>query len=453
MSNPPQLDQQKESSRRLLPRSRIAVIGAGVSGMVAARILSADHEVHLLEADSRPGGHANTVDVTIDGRQVSVDTGFMVFNRETYPNFCRLLELLEVESQDGDMSFSVSCERSGLEYQGSSLGGLFAQRSNLVRPSFYRLLWDIVRFNREALAFIKYPKDGQTLGDFLSAGRYSPALSEHYLLPMTAAIWSTQAEKMREFPARFILGFMANHGLLNLRERPQWKTIPGGSRMYVERLLTPLGESVRTGTEVTRVTRHCDHVVVQLAGEAPEVFDYVIFACHADQALRILSDATSIENEVLASFPYQANQAVLHTDTSFLPQRKAAWASWNYRINGNKQHPTSITYDLTRLQLLDADRPILVTLNPDRPISHRYLLREFVYHHPLFTMGSIAAQSRWEEINGELRTFYCGAYWRNGFHEDGVVSALSVTQKFGLDLEACKAASTKELFHTSALVS
>ncbi len=428
---------------------RIAVIGSGVSGLVAARLLATQHDVQLFECSNYPGGHANTVDVEIEGQIHSVDTGFMVFNERTYPQFLGLLKLLKIDSQPSDMSFSVTCERTGLEYQGSSLAGLFAQRANLLRPRFYRMLADIVRFNIQARQFLAAEDNRLTVGELLIASNFGAEFREHYLLPMTAAIWSCPTEKVLDFPARFLLEFMRNHGLLQIRDRPRWLTIPGGSRRYVAALIGDLGERIQLNAPVQGIMRHGDHVLIELATGPPQVFDAVVLGTHADTALELLADADDSEQAILSAFPYQRNEAVLHTDESWLPTRESAWASWNYRISAGASAQACVTYDVSRLQRIESPRRLLVTLNPLRPIDANSVLRRFVYHHPVFLQESLAAQARWSEINGMRRTYYCGAHWRNGFHEDGVVSALAVAEKFGIGLEACTAPCIAEAWYTA----
>lgn len=423
---------------------RIAVIGAGVSGLLAARLLATRHEVQLFEAGNYLGGHANTVDVNVSGRTFPVDTGFMVFNDQTYPQFRRLLEMLGIEAQSGDMSFSVSCKRTGREYQGSSLAGLFAQRLNLLRPAFLRMLSDILRFNRHARAYLASENSRESLDEFLQRGNYGLAFCEHYLLPMTAAIWSAPTTTLRSFPAHFLLQFMQNHGLLQVRHRPQWRTIPGGSRRYIAALAAGLSTRIRLGCPVRRVIRSLDQAIVEPCNQEPEVFDAVVLGTHADTTLRLLADANERERAILSAFSYQENHAVLHTDESWLPSRRRAWASWNYRIPQSDSRNTCVTYDLTRLQRIDSPRRLLVTLNPQQRIPQDNFLKEFTYSHPVFTAEAVAAQQRWSEISGRRRTYYCGAYWRNGFHEDGVVSALAVAEQFGISLESCTAVCTTE---------
>lgn len=421
---------------------RIAVIGSGISGNLAARLLAGQHDVHVFEAGGYAGGHTNTVDFQAFGRRYSADTGFMVFNERTYPNFCRLLELLGVDAQDSDMSFSVRCQRSGLEYQGSSLNGLFAQRRNLLRPSFHRMLADIVRFNREAPNVLARQEAAtETLGEYLAREKYSRQFVEQYLVPMTAAIWSARPRQLLEFPVHFLVAFFRNHGLLQLRDRPQWKTIVGGARTYVEALLAPLRDRIRLNCPVRSVTRHADHVLVRTAHGA-DVFDEVVIAAHADQALRMLTDADDIERQILLAFPYQKNEAVLHTDVSMLPRRRRARASWNYHIPPEADCPAAVTYDLSRLQGLDSPRPILLTLNDVSQIDPSAIIQQITYHHPAYSVASIAAQKRHALVSGRRRTHFCGAYWGYGFHEDGVNSALSVAKHFGIGLSSCTAAST-----------
>lgn len=429
---------------------KIAVIGAGVSGLVAARLLATQHDVLLFEACDYAGGHANTVDVLIDGESFSVDTGFMVFNERTYHRFTRLLELLGIESQPTDMSFSVSCEQTGLEYQGSSLSGIFAQRKNLLRPRFWRMLGDIVKVNRLAAKYSQDSLGNKSLGDFLRDGRYGHEFREHYLLPMTAAIWSCPTIQVLDFPARFLFEFMRNHGLLQLRDRPRWLTIPGGSRRYVTALTRGLGRRVRLSSPVASVSRQQEDIVVTTSDNVARVFDSVVFATHADITLRILDDPDTTERRLLGAFLFQRNEAILHTDESWLPQRRSAWASWNYRIRKGDSSQVCMTYDLSRLQQIDSRRRLLVTLNPPCEISPERVLKRIVYEHPVFSRETAAAQSWLAEINGRKNTYFCGAYWKNGFHEDGVVSALAVTERFGIGLEACIAPCIAASSHITA---
>jgi predicted NAD/FAD-binding protein len=419
---------------------KIAVVGTGISGMLAARLLADEHDIDVFEAGDYVGGHSNTVDVEFRGRSYALDTGFMVFNDRTYPNFVRMLEALGVGWRCSDMSFSVSCERTGLEYQGSSLDGLFAQRRNAFRPGFHRMLWDIVRFNRHAVEWLESGDDETTLAEYVALGGYGKGFVDNYLIPMGAAIWSARPEVFGEFPARFILNFLHNHGLLQFRDRPRWKTIVGGARRYVEALTGPLADRIRLSSPVVSVRRHPEGVILRTSFGPAEVFDAVVMATHADQTLAILTDPTPAEREILGAFEYQRNDIVLHWDRSFLPRRPRAWASWNYRIPPEPDRPVALTYNLNRLQGHVSEEPLCETLNPTHPIAPDKVLRRMVYHHPVFTRASLAAQSRYDEINGADRTYFCGAYWAHGFHEDGVNSALAVGRSFGKDLSVLDSA-------------
>jgi predicted NAD/FAD-binding protein len=424
---------------------KIAIIGSGIAGLTAAHHLHPEHEITLFEAGSHVGGHVDTHDVQLGGKHYAVDTGFIVFNHRTYPRFTELLAELDVASQPSDMSFAVSCQRSGLEYNGTSLNALFAQRGNLLKPRFWGMLNDILRFNREAPKLLAQVEQADvelgsrelgsaelSLGDYLDQGGYGQHFRDYYILPMGAAIWSTDPTLMLDFSARFFIRFFINHGLLSVTDRPQWRTIKGGSRTYVERLIASFRSQVRLNTPVRRLTRHADYVDLHLA-EGSERFDAVFLACHSDQALALLADPSEAEREVLSAIPYQANVAVLHTDTKLLPKRKLAWAAWNYLMPEGPGGRVCLTYDMNILQDLDvvatspkADPETLcVTLNAGERIDPDKVIASMTYHHPLFTLAGVAAQARQREINGTARTYYCGAWWGNGFHEDGVVSALA----------------------------
>ncbi|MBB3141596.1 NAD(P)/FAD-dependent oxidoreductase [Halomonas organivorans] len=417
-------------------RQRIAVVGSGIAGMAAGWYLSARHEVTLFEAAPRLGGHTATVDVTVDGRDYAVDTGFIVFNDWTYPHFQRLLDTLGVASQATEMSFSVHETARDFEYNGHSLPRLFAQWTNLLRPSFHGLLRDILRFNREATRALvgeRLPAD-LTLGDYLAAGGYGEVFQRRYLLPMGAAIWSASIGELRDFPARFFVRFFHHHGLLSIEERPQWYTLVGGSRAYIPALTAPYAERIRLATPVHGVRREADGVRLRsAAGE--ERFDQVVMACHADQALALLDDASPGERAILGDLPYQDNEVVLHTDTRLLPRRRRAWASWNYRLDGRGDDArVSVTYDMNILQRITAPHTFCVTLNDSDSIDPAKVLGRYTYAHPQFTLAGMNAQDRHAEISGPgLRTHFCGAYWRNGFHEDGVWSALRVARSLGCD--------------------
>lgn len=411
---------------------KIAIIGAGISGLVVAFKLHPLHDVTLLEANAYVGGHTNTVDVDVDGERHAIDTGFIVYNDWTYPNFIQLLDELQVASQPTEMSFSVRDDRSGLEYNGHSLSTLFAQRRNLWCPRFYRMLADILRFNRDAPRLLANCDDQTTVGEFLEHHRYSRMFAEQYLKPMGAAIWSCPTGTFSRFPIRFITEFYSNHGLLNLRHRPTWRVITGGSRTYVEAMISRFRDRIRLNTPVRCVRRFQDRVEIRLDHGEPESFDHVIFACHSDQALRLLGhDATPVERELLGAFPYSRNVAVLHTDSTMLPRTRRAWASWNYRVTGEESAPATVTYNMNILQGIRSPRTFCVTLNDESQIDPNRVLRRFEYHHPIFTTQRAASQSRHGELLTANRSSFCGAYWGNGFHEDGVNSALAVCRELG----------------------
>ncbi len=410
---------------------RIAIVGSGISGLVCARLLSREHDVTVFEGGNWIGGHTNTVTVQVDGQSVDVDTGFIVYNDRNYPVFRRILSDLGVETEATAMSFAVRCDRTGIEYNGSSLNGLFAQRSNLVRPAFLRLLKDIVRFNREGTADRDRVPADQTVGEYLQHGGYSRQFADQYLLPMGAAIWSCPVGEFAEFPMQFILEFYHNHGLMQLRDRPVWRVIRGGSRRYVEPLIAPFRNRIRLNCGVTAVTRAADGIRVSHSGTV-ETFDEVVLACHADQAQRMLTDCDELEASLLGQFPYSRSTAVLHTDESVLPRRRRAWACWNYHVSSNSADRPTVTYHMNLLQHLRTRSSLLVTLNEQHAIDPARVLATFEYEHPVFSVTRAATQARHGEVVRRRRTSFCGAYWRNGFHEDGVVSALAVCQKFGI---------------------
>jgi uncharacterized protein len=409
---------------------KVAIVGAGISGLVCAHLLHDEHEITVFEANDYAGGHTNTVRVDTGHETHHVDTGFIVLNDRTYPNFQRLLAGVGVETQDSDMSFSVSDGRD-FEYNGSSANGLFARRSNLARPSFHRMVLDLLRFNREAPALVGLNGSGPSLGDFLDEGGYSEQFVKRLIVPQASAVWSADPRRMWEFPASMLAEFFANHGLFGLRDRPHWLTVEGGSARYVEAITAPFAERLRLATRVRRIERFEDRVEITPAGGEPERFDEVVLAVHSDQALRMLADPSGAEAEVLGAIPYQSNETVLHTDRSLLPRRRRAWASWNFHLEERPSSRTTVTYHMNRLQALEADREFCVTLNRTEAIDPESILRVLRYDHPVYTPAGLAAQRRWEEVSGVRRTHYCGAYWGYGFHEDGVVSGLRVCSKFG----------------------
>jgi predicted NAD/FAD-binding protein len=411
---------------------RIAIVGGGVSGLVAAHLLHREHEITLYEAGAYAGGHTNTVRVDTEDATHHVDTGFIVFNDRNYPTFERLLEGLGVAWQPSSMTFSVSDERGDFEYNGSSPNGLFAKRAHLATPWFHRMVSDLVRFNRRARELLLGDGDGPSLGHWLEEHRFSRPFIERLIVPQASAVWSADPAQMWSFPARFLVAFFDNHGMLGLRDRPQWRTVAGGSQRYVEAMVRPWRDRLRLGTPVEAVTRHEDHVLVRPRGGEDERHDHVIVATHADQALRLLGDATGREHEVLGAIPYQPNEAVLHTDARLLPRRRRAWASWNYHLLDEPPGRSTVTYHMNRLQSLRADREFCVTLNRTEAIDPAKVIATIPYAHPVFTAAGQAAQARHAEISApERRTHFCGAYWGWGFHEDGVVSAVRVAEQLG----------------------
>jgi predicted NAD/FAD-binding protein len=412
---------------------KIAIVGAGISGLATAHLLHREHEITVFEAGALAGGHANTVRVDTEHATHHVDTGFIVFNDRNYPNFERLLGSLGVAAQPSDMSFGVS-DGGDFEYNGSSPNGLFAKRAHLVTPSFHRMIADLVRFNRNARTLLAAGGEGPSLGHWLDEGGYSKAFVERLIVPQASAVWSADPRQMWTFPARFLVDFFANHGMLGFARRPQWRTVTGGSRSYVDAVTRPWRDRLRLDTPITAITRHEDHVLLTPRGGEPERFDEVVLATHSDQALSLLADASDREHEILGAIPYQRNEAVLHTDRALLPRRRRAWASWNYHLLPEPTGMTTVTYHMNRLQALDADREFCVTLNRSDAIDPAKILRTISYAHPVFTSKGALAQARHEEISGRNRTHYCGAYWRWGFHEDGVVSALRVAERFGARL-------------------
>ncbi|MBU0808788.1 NAD(P)/FAD-dependent oxidoreductase [Pseudomonas sp. MIL19] len=411
---------------------KIAIIGSGIAGLTSAYLLNRRHDITVFEASDWIGGHTHTVDVQVDGQTYAVDTGFIVFNNWTYPNFIRLLNQLGVGFKDTEMSFSVSDPVSGVEYNGHGLNSLFAQRSNLISPKFWGMVRDILRFNREALNDLNQQRIARdmTLGDYLKANAYSERFIQHYIVPMGAAIWSMSLQDMLAFPLQFFVRFFKNHGLLSVCDRPQWCVIEGGSSSYVAPLTESFKQHIRLNCPVTRVDRDEDGVTVHSA-QGSERFDKVVFACHSDQALALLAQPSRIETEILGALPYADNDVVLHTDTRLLPKRPLAWASWNYRLGGPVDQPAAVTYDMNILQGLQSDTTFCVSLNQTALIDPSKILARYTYAHPQYSLAGTQAQARWEELLGANHSYFCGAYWANGFHEDGVVSALRVAREFG----------------------
>jgi predicted NAD/FAD-binding protein len=410
---------------------RIAVVGAGVSGLTAAAELHrAGHEVTVLEAGAHAGGHTDTHTVPLaDGSSWQVDTGFIVMNDRNYPNFTRILEELGVPTQATNMSFGVSDDDGDFEWAARGLRGVFAQRRHLVDRRFLRMLVDIARFNRRARHLTGIRGSGPSLRAFLEAHDFSEYFIDRLLVPQAASIWSADPAQMWSFPAAFLAEFFENHGTLQMLRRPQWRTVVGGSNKYIEALSAPFADRVHLLTPVARIERDDDGVLIDTR-RGRERFDDVVIATHSDQALRMLADATEAEREVLGAIPFQDNETVLHTDASLMPRRRAAWASWNFHLTGRSER-TTLTYDMNRLQRLDAPVPFLVTLNRTEAIDPAKVHRVINYSHPVFTNEGMRAQERWREISGSNRTHFCGAYWRWGFHEDGCWSGLRVSEALG----------------------
>ena len=408
---------------------RLAIVGTGIAGLAAAHRLHPNHDITVFEAGDHIGGHTHTHDIELGGRNWAIDTGFIVFNDWTYPNFIALMNELGVESQPSSMSFSVRCEKTGLEYNGTTLNTLFAQRRNLFSPSFHRMIRDILRFNREAPGFLDSGDDTTRLGDYLSKQGYRQEFRDHYIIPMGAAIWSAAPGDMLDFPARYFIRFFHNHGMLSVDDRPQWRVIRGGSRRYVEPLTAPFRERIHLHTPVMRIVRDEQGVTVQTATGSEARFDAVVLACHSDQSLAMLEEPTQGEREILGAIPYQENETILHTDVSVLPRARRAWAAWNYHIPREVRDRVAVTYDMNILQGLDAPETFCVSLNYRDRIDPDRILKRLTYHHPAYTPAGIAAQARHAEISGVNRTYYAGAYWGFGFHEDGVKSGLRVAEQ------------------------
>lgn len=408
---------------------RIAIIGTGISGLVCGYKLAARHELTLFEAADWVGGHTHTVDVEVQGQPYAIDTGFIVFNDWTYPNFIQLMDEIGVGSQPTEMSFSVHDPVSRVEYNGNNLNSLFAQRRNLLSPGFLGMVGDILRFNKQALRDLNEERISAdtTLGDYLAAEQYGQRFIDHYIIPMGSAIWSMSLADMLAFPLQFFVRFFRNHGLLSVSDRPQWRVVQGGSRSYVAPLSAAFSDRIRLNCPVQRVERTAEGVTLHSAAGS-EDFDKVIFACHSDQALALLSEPSEQELAILGAIGYADNDVVLHTDTRLLPDRKLAWASWNYRLGGDRQQPAAVTYNMNILQGIQAPETFCVSLNQTAAIDPDKILARFSYAHPQFSLPAQQAQQRWRELLGARHSYFCGAYWANGFHEDGMVSALRVVE-------------------------
>ncbi|RTL52495.1 MAG: FAD-dependent oxidoreductase [Bradyrhizobiaceae bacterium] len=412
-----------------MPKKTIAVVGTGISGLSAAWLLSRTHDVTIYEQDKRPGGHSNTVMLDAGDRPVPVDTGFIVYNEATYPNLTALFDHLGVATQPSEMSFAVSLADRDLEYSGSNLNSLFAQWSNVLRPRFWSMLADLRRFYRDAPRDLALLQESASLGDYLKAGAYGPAFCEDHLLPMAAAIWSASPSLMLQYPAASFIRFHDSHGLLKIRNRPQWRTVTGGSTVYVQKLMRQM--NVNLGHRVTSVRRIEEKVEVQDQHGHSEVFDDVVIATHADQALALLGQPTEDEKKLLGEFRYSRSRAVLHRDEHLMPRRRRVWASWNY-ISKNSEaiaHGPTVTYWMNKLQRLPIEGNIFLTLNPTA--EPRHILREENYEHPIFDFKAIAAQRKLWSLQGKDRVWFCGSYFGAGFHEDGLQAGLAVAETLG----------------------
>jgi predicted NAD/FAD-binding protein len=407
---------------------KIAIIGCGISGLSAAYYLRQDHELALYESASRIGGHTATVDIDWQGRRYAIDTGFIVYNDWTYPNFIELMQTLGVATKPTEMSFSVRCDNSGLEYGGNNLSTLFAQRRNLLRPSFHRMLQDILRFNRESVRDLDNGRLSATttLGDYLRDNDYGENFIHQYLLPMGSAIWSASIDGMADFPLLFFIRFFKNHGLLSVSDRPQWHVIEGGSRAYLDPLTRDFSHQIQCNSKIASVCRRSGAVELVMEDGHRAQYDQVIFACHSDQALALLGDATQAERDALGAIPYQSNEVVLHTDDSLLPRSRRAWSSWNYWLRERDQKRAILNYNMNILQGLEADTTFCVTMNATESISPEKIIDSYEYSHPVFSLQAIAAAKKIEDFNGLNRSWFAGAYLGNGFHEDGVVSGRKV---------------------------
>jgi len=408
---------------------RIAIVGSGVSGLVSALLLSREHDVTVYESEDYIGGHTHTI--SLPDEKVAVDTGFIVFNHENYPNFVKLLASLDVTAKPSSMSFSVMNRRSGLEYGFASLHALFAQRHNALRPAFLRMLLEIRKFRKEFDVLLREARDDQKVGDYLLEKGYSKAFVEDFLIPFGAAIWSAAPDQMNRFPLRTFVQFFMHHGFLDPSKLLQWYVVDGGSSAYVTALLRKFRGTIQTRTPVQSIQRHSDHIMLTAAGESAQRFDHVVLACHSDQALALLSDPSALEQDILGALPYQMNEVILHTDIQEMPRRRQVWSSWNYCVPECASDRVTVTYDMNILQGLKTDTEYLVTLNPVRDIAPESIRGRYQYAHPVFTPEGVAAQRRYREIGGmAARTHYAGAYWGYGFHEDGVKSALRVCDDF-----------------------
>ena len=411
---------------------KIAIIGSGISGLTSAYLLNRNHDITVFEANDYIGGHTHTHNIKIKDKEYAVDTGFIVYNERTYPNFIKLLDTLGVERQLSTMGFSVKSASEDYEYAGESLNSLFAKRSNIFRLGFLRMLYEMYRFGKKSDSTGLGLDVSITLGTYLRSENYSNEFINYFIIPMGAAIWSTPANKVLDMPAYFFIKFFYNHGMLEIINRPKWWVIKDGSSAYIKKIIKGFESKINLSSPIRTVSRLDNGIEIETANsKKPLMFDAVVFATHSDQALGMLKDPTEKEKDILSSIPYQKNEVLLHTDSSVLPKRKLAWASWNYQLDSNPESPVVLTYNMNILQSLDCDETFCVTLNDHQSVDKSKVLKKITYHHPLFTVKGIEAQKRKLEISGVNNTYYCGAYWHNGFHEDGVASAIEVCEHFG----------------------
>lgn len=416
---------------------KIAIVGTGISGLTCGHLLHKNNDITIFEANDYIGGHTATVDIEVSGREYAIDTGFIVYNDWTYPNFIKLLTKLQVKTQPTEMSFSVKNTAENLEYNGNTLNTLFAQRRNFLRPKFIRIVRDILKFNKVCKAEHAKPTlaGDAVLGDLIEKHQLSDDFTYNYILPMCAAIWSSSLDSTKAFPLRFFLQFFMNHGLLNVTDRPQWHTLIGGSRSYIPPLISGFEDRIFLNSSVQSVTKlDAGYQIASTNESLNDLYDEVIFACHSDQALQMIDKPTDSQKNILGAIPYSGNEVVLHTDTDILPKRPLAWASWNYMLDGQpgeEQSPATLTYDMNILQRIESDTTFCVTLNATDKINPEKILRKFNYDHPQFSEQTLQAQQNRSQICGIEGIHFCGAYWYNGFHEDGVKSALDVCERFG----------------------
>lgn len=411
---------------------KLAIIGSGISGLTAGHLLNRKHDISIFEANDYIGGHTHTHNLKVRNRDYLIDTGFIVYNERTYPSFIKLLDQLGVERQLSTMGFSVKSTSEDYEYSGESINSLFAKRSNIFRLSFLKMLYEMYKFGKEADSNGLGLNASTTLGEYLKEKKYSKEFIHYFITPMGAAIWSTPANKVLEMPAYFFIKFFYNHGMLEISNRPNWWVIKNGSFQYISKIIKGFEEKIYLSSPIKKVVRTGDGVELFFVKNDKKLnFDAVIFATHSDQALSLLESPSDLEMEILKSFPYQKNEVLLHTDATVLPKRKLAWASWNYQLDADPSAPVVLTYNMNILQSIQSDQTFCVTLNDHDSVDQRKVIKKISYDHPLFTVDAIAAQKRKHEISGINNTYYCGAYWRNGFHEDGVVSALDVCEQFG----------------------